>query len=439
MRNFLFVTISTLVCTSSVVASSISFREFWETVQRVDPSLLRAEIEWKSSEARTSNSWALFLPQLDFQLRSGIVTDFSQNSSEVAVGTGFQLSETLWDSGKNWTQLQRFQAQEEKASIQLRKTKALLFQKSAEAFVDYSTSVRSMEIFASQLALLEKQFRFSQRLFQQGVRPKRDAIRFESQYLRAQLSLEQQKTRVKQAEIVLKTLLQMDLGPVAEAQFDVLPVNTLSAWESALEEATSGNVSFDEQLSYQERAEQESNVWEERLQYWPTVRLNGGVAYCPEWTSSCLGTNGTGTLTSSDSTRWNASVVLTLGWNLLDFGVRRRNLALARMAVARSEKNIAQAKWDISSTRATSLRQIEQLFKTRSILARQVSLEQEAFTQVDFDYSQGKTSFLDYQQATSSLNETKRFFIEAQGQLIKVRLQLWALSADSYLPEKILN
>jgi outer membrane protein TolC len=394
------------------------------------PEIGSARLERASADDRVANAVGRLLPSLDVSGSVGV-----EERSGVAAGSpwtsglGMTLTERLYDNGTTLIQWRQSKVSRELAELSLRRVRDALCLSVATAYYRFALASRLADVRSDQLRMTEGQFTTVRQLYRQGLRARRDFLRFEAEVQRARISLRQAEIAVESSRADLVAAMGRGRGEpdvafrVVEPPLDmqdgepVVPAtappveNTYAVREAALRAQIAP---FPAELA--------------RRQYWPTVDVTLGAGYgSPNFlvTGGPLPVAGLG---GRHETR--VSALLTVTFNVWDWGIRRRDVAIADRDTRIAEKALERARLDATAETTKLVLDLEQLKMTYAMSRSLVDSQQEIFGFLDRDYREGRVTPVDLIQNFRDLLEARISVLEARTQLAIGVLRYHFLSAD---------
>lgn len=234
------------------------------------------------------------------------------------------------------------------------------------------------------------------------------------------------KNRIELAVAQLKRLIGVPPEKIRQYQF--LPVS-LPEQKVVVREVTLVPPVIEDTYAYKsskiQRQINEKNVLFSRRNYWPQLNFSAGVTY-----GHLNYLKPTEPLRDREGLNWH--VLLTLDFNFLDWGIRKRNLVIADYEREIQDNALDQSLLDVQS-------EIEQL-KTnlsRSAESYQVGfellkLENESYQRIEIDFQAGRAAYLDLVTSISGVLEAKNQFISSYFDLMQNRAQYYYLKGSIY-------
>ncbi|MGZ3687439.1 MAG: TolC family protein, partial [Bdellovibrionota bacterium] len=296
------------------------------------PTLDAARRQDLTDELTAKNAFAAFLPSLDFVSNHGVQGSLNAPgfvpvlSSLAATGSGpwvstvgVSISENLYDNGATITAYRIASAQLEASHLAFMKARENLCLSVASEFYNYSLSTGLLDVRRQRKQILDKQFRLIENSYRQGVKTEQDYLRFKTQVQRAELDLMSAETTLRDSAVELTRLLG---GPADGAPPEFAPLAVEATVPAFPEKAPPLSEIFDARIAEAGRKINELNEDLVKRRYWPQVNLaaNSGYSF-----NNYIGSSAA----IPPYSAFTYTALLTVTYNLWDFGVRRNNVKIA--------------------------------------------------------------------------------------------------------------
>jgi outer membrane protein TolC len=350
------------------------------------PSLNSAQRETLISTLERKNSGSAFLPSLDLSTAHGWQrSEPPSGSSPWTSNLSLELAETLYDNGQTITRHKTSKLREEEAGIQLLQTRDQLLLDLAEEFFRHSLATKELEVQEEQHALLKKQYQMVEAGYRQGIKTRKDYLRFKTQLSRADIDLVNAKNALVRSEQALMKLIGMPLG--ANESISLAVDDSKPGAEPIASIPIENHREY--RISELENGIQRLEESQVKRRLWPELSLTAGATY---GSGDYLGTGAA--FTANDRLGWNA--LLSLRYNFLDWGTRRREARIAgertEIQLNASESKLLDLRQQLASLRL-DLQQFRENFRLGSEL---LELERRNLALITTEYRQGKVQYLDY-------------------------------------------
>jgi outer membrane protein TolC len=409
-------------------SKTLSFSEAVRLALEVSPRIDAARRREILGDLEHRNARARRWPSLDVSTTNGFTSRLvgppasEQDPYYSTLNLG--LTEILYDNGLASIQVAQTELEKRLARLLVDREADRIALDVAQGFFSYSLAQKLREVRQKQLSLVEKQSESVSRGYREGLKTKRDFVRFQGQLHRTQADLVSSEAELERSREELRRLI--GISPDKSQELDFVPY-TLSPGSSLSIPADSPSLqrTHDYLISEVRKDINSKAVEVVERRYWPQLFLTGGIQY---QNTGYLGSrSGFG---PSGQVEWSALV--TLSHNLWDWGIRRRELEGARQ-----EYEIRND--DLSLTVQATSAQIRSLMATLSRAAEAYSLsekllklERESFESIDVGYREGKVTYLDLITALNLL-------LDAQTRLYTSFYSLQRLLAEHKYLERSLS
>ena len=377
------------------------------------PSLRIAQNTRELRENEYKNVRAQLLPQLDVSATQGIT---GQEPPQIVVpwapwtsNLTAKVSESIYDNGQTLSRLAIAERARQLSELDFQKARDGLILDVVREFYRYSLAHALQSVNLRQQELLTKQFADINRQFRLGMKTRKDFIRFQARVERGDIALHGGTSAIIREEAELRRALA--LGPESEAGIEFVPLAPEAAEGPAPripDQAPDLEVSYEARLARIQKTINDESIDLAQREYWPQVYLNADASY---QSANYLGTSSQ----PKSFAAWDA--LLTLKFNLFDWGTRSRNVSSARLTrdilADQLDRDLLVTRSAIESLMSQVRKGVQVHDHSRELL----SLEDQSFKYVENDYHQGKVSYLDL---VSSLND----LLDARTQLFTFHYEL---------------
>lgn len=349
-----------------------------------------------------SNARAKLLPSLDLSSNLGWRSPFSEERagfSGGSVGTfGILLTETVYDNGSSWIGLSVSKANVQVADLLYRQDRDALIFSVMREFYSFSRDWNLLEIRRQQRDLLRKQLQSVTDQYRQGRRLRTDYVRLKARMQNAEVDLLSAEFSVEASKIELRRIMGYE-GAGDQLQFAPLQVLPMSDRDVPAPEIDVSRL-YARQLRVEQGKVNELNTEYSRRRYGPEVNLSASAGVLESSYIKSGGLPG-----AIDDAQW--AVVLSLRYNLVDWGTRRRDVAIADR-----NREIADNALRLNEQQAVGRLDVvvQDLKRAKaSVLLNEelVALELQSFEFLDLQYREGKVSYLDLITGLDSLFAAK--------------------------------
>ncbi|MGE0527906.1 MAG: TolC family protein [Bdellovibrionales bacterium] len=386
--------------------------------ERHSPAMAAARNALEIAEFEKENSFYRFFPALDLEAKHGLLQTAPElRSSPWHSEMNLILTEHLYDPDNNATptkyrlmdrRLERVRLE----SIYQRDETAL---KIVQAYLDWSASLQQREIDENKSDLLRRQYNVLEVQYKQGIKTKRDVLRIETEIKKLEMDVLRRDSEVALSFQKLATVVGVSPQVLEAEKIEGEEANTrrravgAEPKELSLEDHVKSRIAA---LKAQE-ADFESQIVERN--YWPRLSLQGEVKYNNH---DYMGTGNRW----SQADGWSYGLFLVLRYNLWDFGIRRRDVQIARIR----ERNVADDNRKVLLDLGSELREVFlRLREFRANLANSrelLILEQQSYTILNTEYRNGRASYLDLITNLNSLIDARSKFMASYFGLMKQQM-----------------
>lgn len=353
------------------------------------PTLETYRREVAISDMQRKNAFSLMLPQLDLSSRHGVSDrDPSLGLNKYVSELGVGLTETLYDNGISLLNYDAAKLSRRIAELTYENERDRLAYGIATQFLNLSLVTRLLEVQKTQYDIILRQFNSISSQYKQGVKTRRDYLRFKSELRRSEIQLQNAETRLQNASAdLIKLLTSTDEISNTAFRFNAEPVAV-----STVKQVPSQKPDVEKHWIFQV-AKLRSETFEidvdiARRNYYPNVFLTGGAFYGSNsyWKT---GSN----FSDNDYTTWNA--ILTVNFNLWDWGIRNRNITIAKDRKIQREKNIETELNEFIATNEKLMTNMK-LSNSNFLTAQELlTIETEGYAFLESEYRNGRVTYLD--------------------------------------------
>lgn len=406
MPSFLTCVISLAVAHAAAEPPLLDLRRALEFGTEHSPALDSARRTLEIRRLERSNAVSRFLPSLDVSTSQGLQGTRPQSVYDSRFGTlNLALTETLYDNGQSFLKSRVAARQLESAEIAWDRARNQLALDLAREFYDFSLAERLASVRRRQAELLRKQFKAVDAQYREGLRTRRDYLRFKTQLQRADIDLITAENTARLSAVEIRRII----GAPADAagpEFAAVELDTAAKVEFP-KNTPSLEKHFEARLAEAGREINELQVKMVRRNWLPNATLTAAAGYAnPNYLRLPDAAPG------AESLSWN--VTLGLSYNLWDWGIRRRDTRIAEETRGVGDNtlrsNVLTTRARIDSLMLELRRQSENLSLSRELLG----FEEETFAFLDSEYRQGKVQFLDLINALNDLLDARVRFAQAQ-------------------------
>lgn len=389
----------------------VSFQEAVRIAVENSPSLNTARRELDVREMEYVNSYSVFLPSLDLAANHGL------RGSNHVEELSLQLTESLYDNGVSLAKYDSARYQKEIAELSYRNERDKLVLDLATEYMRYSLAANLTQVQEQQFNIINKQYQSVANQYHQGIKTRRDYLRFKTELRRAEIELQNSRATVEKSRFELMRWLGFDVSRLEPFDFQPIGVDVESVGQVPLKGPDLAN-HYRYRIAELQRKTFDNDVYIVRRDYWPRVSLTAGAAY---HTGDYL--HGNAFSAQNEETSWNA--LLTLNFNLWDWGIRRRNVSLAEAKRTQSENAITSNLNTFAAENAKMMLEMKQSSRNFTVARELLDLETKSYGFLDAEYRNGKASYLDVIVGLRDLLSAKvqmySSYFDLRGQLLRYR------------------
>lgn len=390
-----------------IYAAPASFN-FVETVRyAVDhsPSLEVAKREAEIRPLERKNAFASFFPQLDLTATLGLndAEPVPLPNREINQLT-LQLTENFYDNGVSLLRHDSARKEEEIARLNFVWERDRLALSIAGEYLKYSFNIAMFEAQKTQNESLRKQFNSISAQYRQGMKTRRDYLRFRAELRRSDLAVLNAENEVLKSRQEIARLIGLDVSEPLP-RFKPVPMNRREAEGMSLSAPDPT-----QHIAYRIRTLRlqvgENEVTTARRAWGPEISLSAGATW---GANDYIGTNRR--LRDVEYTQWQAQLVFK--FNLLDWGTRSRNVTIAQEKMLQADATVRNelTRFTLENVQLTKdfSKAKENFQMGREIL----DMENSAIGTLEAEYRNGRASYLDLIESYRTLNEARRVLQEA--------------------------
>jgi outer membrane protein TolC len=362
------------------------------------------ELEYRSAVSK-------FLPSADASATHGLQTSLlgSQNPTNPWASTlSLGLTETLYDNGVSLTRAGIARLNLRLAEIDLDKARDTLAINIATEYYNFSALTLQLQARLDQQTLIEKQARLVESQYHQGYKMRSDFLRIRALVQRAEIDRisaenDLKVSRAELARLIGTTAVDLtELAPLPVGKEPQIPApapafeGTFEAREAALQtEINSRAVSFAER------------------NYWPQLNLTSALTY---GNGSYLGTNAA---PFAANQQLSLNALLTVSFNLWDWGTRRRDVAVAERTADIQNDSVRGTLLQTHKDLIALLAELARVRKSFELSRDLLALEEETNGDLQTRYREGKVPYLDLVTSLASLLDARTRFYSSYFDLLR--------------------
>lgn len=394
--------------TSSSLNLTYDLKQVLHQALSQSPEADSYRLELENSQWEERNAWHRFFPSLDLKASHGFYgakpTKYTLDSSGNTVNASNQwvteyslsLTETLYDNGESYTKFKMAQLRRDLAELNQMKFQNQLSLDVGLEYIKFSLNSKLLDMQQNQFKLLKKQFKQISSAYYQGFKTRKDFLRFKSQINRAELDLLQLQSQIDKNKNELSRLIGQPPSSQQPLALTPLLLAELTPKEEDLQLIYSH--SLDAQISEKLRTVNSLEAQLVTRKNWPELNLSAGLSYQSEQNNYSR---------FSDNLNWNWNGLITLKYNLWDWGIRSRNAKIALNSSKIKDNQLYLKDLQFDSQIKTLLNRYSQLRKHLKIADDLLSLEKDNIILIQQEYQNGKVQFLDLIKGLTDLTDSQ--------------------------------
>ncbi len=355
-----------------------------------------------------------WLPSLNLVSSGGLSgTDPNTRPMPWASTLDVRVSEKFYDNGVSVNRYSAAKRAFERRQLEFELARDKQFLDMTSAYYDWSAVLQQNEILQNKRDLLRRQFNVLESQYKQGLKAKRDVLRIETEIRRLELSVIASDSDVDLDFQKLSSFVGMnraDLereGIESEEAKPYLPPD----------ERPKQLLAADHRLAkINALKEQEASLAARLVQrdYWPQVAVDGSFGY----TNYDFIENPAAKHWDANHA-WDWRTMLTLTYNIWDFGARGKKVESARITERDAADQTRQILFDLGNELRNVSLQIQTLRESVRMTKELLVLEQQSYAILDAEYRLGRATYLDLITNLNTLIDARSKFIDSYFNLKK--------------------
>jgi outer membrane protein len=400
----------TLSMTAFALDSGGSLAKLIELAEQNSPTIVKSRLALDQARLELKTARMQFLPTLDFEGSAGPLVknpDSDHRPSNTTSSASLVLKESFYDNGASITKYKKAARAMEREFLeyQLERDKQLL--DLTNTYYDWSSSWQDRQISDSKRDLLKRQFNVLEAQYKQGLKTKRDVLRIETEVRKLQIDL---LKRDNDLELTLQRL-----AALAGVTREDLKTAGISSEEAKLDAPIpSGpwpplNAREHRRVKTYalqgEEAELDTRLVERK--YWPELALTGKITnsyanFHNEYYDHHPDVKGT--------RYWEVSGLVTLTYNLWDWGTRSRALQISRIKEGEVQADTKKKTMDLDTEIREVWLRLKEFSESVKMTKELLTIEQQSYNILEAEYRNGRATYLDLITNLNSLIEARSKF-----------------------------
>jgi outer membrane protein TolC len=376
--------------------ASLTLRDALLYAVEHSPTLQVSRLEVGVRERQRKNALARFFPSLDFTAQTGLRGQTSGGTSllDLSYGNlGLTLTETLYDNGQNFWNYRLGNLVESRAQVEFERDRARLALDVARAYYRFSLSARLTHIRGRQVDTLQNQLKTVEAQYRQGMRTRRDYLRFKTQYQRSEIAHVTAQQELKATEVELLRLLgapreEIELGKSEKLAFQ--PLREERKRPEFPEKPPRLDEHFEMRIARLSQRANDVQVGLARRRWLPNLNLRGDATV---GIGSTLAGLAPGPFQANPGFQWSVGVQLT--YNLWDWGILRSEWQQAELQRDQGNLGLERTLQQTASEIQNLQLDFARLQKNFDLSLELLRVEEETYEALNSEYRLGRVSFLD--------------------------------------------
>lgn len=309
------------------------------------------------------------------------------------------LSETLYNNGLNGMKRDMAARRLELARLSYEVARDRLILDIADKYFKYSAAEKLEDVQQQQVTLLRRQFNTISTQYNQGVKTRRDFLRFKAEVRKAELDLLTNKSNVTRAQtevlkvagLTTEAAEKVELQPVA-VELDAVKRPTKGESVPLIPVTThreSRALALEREL-----ADRDFEVQKRTNGFEITWTAEAGYGSKDYWRTGR-------TFTENKSGNWNT--LLNFKWTLWDWGAKSATVSLASETRAQALANTRGKSLELENQLVSLQLELNQGYQNFALSEELLDLELKNFEAIDVDFRNGRVSYLDLTTSLAAL------------------------------------
>lgn len=377
-----------------------------ELAEERSPQIRMSKLVLAQTQLELKTAMAKFFPSVDLLTEHGLrdkYPDGDKRPTAAVSSLTLQATEKLYDNGASITnyKIAQNKYQRQMLMYEIERDDQLL--KLANTYYDWSSTWQDRQIANNKRDLLRRQFNMLEAWYKQGLKTKRDVLRIETEVRKLQIDLLRRDND-------LENLLEK-LASQAGITREELRTNGIAAEEAQLSSPIDSGPwpemkAADNRRAVVVKMENREAEYQSRLserKYWPTVDLTGEIY---DKYSDYLDFG-----RSFEDTRvWGWSALVTINYNLWDWGTRKRDLEISRVKEKTTQARNEQLLLDLDVNLRDVVLRLNEFAESAKMTKELLNIEQQSYNILEAEYRNGRATYLDLITNLNSLVDARSKF-----------------------------
>ncbi len=403
-------------CQVSQETISMNLEECLEYAKQNNITLQKAKLEVDNSEASVVSAKGNFLPSVSGSVSQGLSSNPLSNTSSGATyngSYGLDLSMTLYNGGKNRSQLQQSILGSEISNLEMAEFENSLEVAVTEVYIEILYAIEQIKVAQSSIEINLKNEERGQAFLEAGSINQVDFAQLQSATATSRYSLVVAESQLSNLYVALKQLLEITSNTTIMVQepeqYSELMDNLIPSVSDVYSEALGSRPEIQSSKLYVQNAELNTKI--AQAGYLPTLSLSAGTG---------VSHNSASSYTFSGQLRENFSTSVGLNLSIPIFSrfnnrsavrIAQNNAASAELSLTQAEKDLYQTIETLHNNAVTS--HAKYLMSEYLLAATQKSMEL-----TNEQYELGMKNIIELLTEQDNYNQTYQDFLTNKYQLL---------------------
>ncbi len=369
------------------------------------------------ADLEESSAFYRFFPSLDLNAVHGI-EDSDPRLATLGTGapwasrTTLSLTQSLYDNGETNSKYKIAKLNKEQALLNFNEQKNKLALDIMVQFLNYSLNVKLVDIQEKQFSMMTRQYQSVSKDFYQGVKTKKDFLRFKTQVNRIEIDLATAKTGLEKSRLALLKLL----GAASDSNesYTFVPIDLEKINDPISNKALTTKNHYMYRYADLQRSINDLNYNLIGRKNWPELLFTAGASY-----GSSQYVNSNQSFSDNDVVSWNA--LITLKYNFFDWGVRSRDADVAFLKSKIQNNDLQVSLLGIDSIVKELKLNTRQAQRNFGLAKDLLKLEKDNLGFLQTEYRNGKVQYLDLVTGYDNLADAEFKFYSAASEFENIR------------------
>ena len=346
---------------------------------------------------KVKNAVSQFFPSLDLKSDLGYrENNMILQDTPLTTGLTLSLSETLYNNGANITAYNIAKQENSRSFVEYARDQSQICLDVIREYSNYSFLIYLLEVQKAQYELIKQRFQLTEEQYKYGGEKRIDFLRFKAEFQRNQMLISQIETAIHQSIEHIKSIIGFIGLSLTISPMKVTEVNYKTVDDKKIEDILKNHYEY--KIADYSKNINKAQVQLEERKYWPSITVDANMGYL----------NSNHEFYRSDPV--NLSAFITLRYNLWDWGIRKRNISIAKVTSYIQNNDIDQSLLRLKTQIETLFLSINQQVNNLNSSKELIDLEKEAYDFITRDYYNGSLTFLDFINASDNYKRAQESY-----------------------------